>query len=131
MDYYTKADIDGAIQNILYRYGETYTGEALRLAMEEILIPGHDREDMPNVGIIITDGKANDDIETPIRALRNSGTTIFAVGVGNSYDEQELKKMAGDESRVFTAQFDNLDGIINKIKESACKGKWRVMVRST
>ena len=122
-DHYTKAGIDGAINAIVYRAGATFTGEALRLARTQILSAAHDRKDIPNVCIIITDGKADDKIEDPAKELRNSGTTIFAVGVGKNINEQQLTEMAGNESRVFMVQFDNLDGIINQIKESACKGK--------
>ena len=122
-DHYTKADIDRAIDNIRYPSGGTYTGQALRMARTQILSPAHDREDIPNVCIIITDGKASDDIEAPARALRSTGTTIFAVGVGKNFAEEELEKMAGDRSRVFKADFDKLNVIINEIKESACKGK--------
>ena len=130
-DHYTKEGLDRAIDSIIYPAGGTYTGKALNTTREKILTPPFDREEIPNVCIVITDGKANDNIDTPAQALRDGGTTIFAVGVGRDYAEADLEKMAGDSSRVFKADFDKLDIIINKIKESACKGKWRVVDKST
>lgn len=122
-DHFTKEGLDRAIDGIIYPSGGTYTGKALDMARTKILTPTFDRKDIPNVCIIITDGKAEDSIDAPAQALRNSGTTIFAVGVGKDFAESELQKMAGDRSRVFKADFDELDIIINEIKESACRGK--------
>lgn len=120
--YYNYAGIDKAIDNIVYPSGGTYTGKAINLARTQIYTPSQDREDIPNVAIVITDGRANDDIEPPSNALRSTGTTIFAIGVGKDYDEAELTKMAGTPSNVYKADFSELDTVINEIKESACKG---------
>ena len=122
-DHYTKEGLDRAVDSIIYPSGGTYTGKALNAARTKILTRPFDREEIPNVCIVITDGKANDDINIPAQDLRGSGTTIFAVGVGKNYVEAELEKIAGDRSRVFKADFDKLDIIINEIKESACRGK--------
>lgn len=122
-DHYTKESLDRAIDAITHPGGGTYTGKALDVARSEILISPFDREAIPNVCIVITDGKADDEIEAPAQALQNSGTTIFAVGVGKDFVEPELEKMAGDRRRVFKADFNKLDNIINVIKESACRGK--------
>ena len=122
-DHYTKEGLDRAIDSIDYPSGGTYTGKALRTARTKILTRPFDREQIPNVCIVITDGKANDNIDIPAQELRDSGTTIFAVGVGKNYVEAELEKIAGDRSRVFKADFDKLNIIINEIKESACRGK--------
>lgn len=122
-DHYTKEGLDRAIDSIIYPSGGTYTGKALTTARTKILTPPFDRDQIPNVCIVITDGKANDNIDTPAKKLRDSGTTIFAVGVGKNYVESELVKIAGDRSRVFKADFNKLNVIITEIKQSACRGK--------
>ncbi len=121
--YYTKGELQKAIRDITYPSGGTYTGKAIRLANTGLYTPSQDREDKPNVCIVITDGKANDDITGPANALRSKGTTIFAIGVGLDYDRAELERMAGNPRNVYTADFKDLDNVIEQIKQSACRGR--------
>ena len=123
--FYDKANIYDAIDKQIYPSGGTYTGMAMDLVRKEIYTPSLDRPDVPNVCIIITDGKANDNIVEPSERLRTTGTTIFAVGVGKDFNRQELTTMAGNPLRVYTADFNDLQGIITEIKESACRGMHR------
>jgi len=120
--YYGKNDIFKAIDDIQYPSGGTYSGKALALAANQLYTRRQDREDKPNVCIVITDGKADDDIEGPANDLRRKETTIFAIGVGTNYDQAELEKMAGNKRYVYTADFKDLDNVIEQIKLSACQG---------
>ena len=121
--HYDYNSLDKAIDSMVYPSGGTYTGKALGLASTQCFQPSKDRKDKPNVVIVITDGRANDDIERPADALRQSkSAAIFAIGVGQNYDRAELEKMAGNPRNVYTADFDNLDAVINEIKQSACRG---------
>ena len=120
--YYTKEAIQKAINDITYPRGGTSTGKALQTAKTELYTRRQDREDKPNVCIVITDGKSDDPVEGPANDLRASQTTIFAIGVGENYDRAELDKMAGQKKNVFTADFNNLDAVIEQIKLSACQG---------
>ena len=120
--YYSIPELRRAIDRITYPSGGTYTGKAIELVNNQIYTSGQDREDKPNVCIIITDGKANDDIVAPSDALRSKGTTIFAIGVGQDYDTSELEKMAGTPRNVYTADFKDLSNVIEQIKQSACQG---------
>ena len=121
-DHYSKSGINKAIDEIFYPSGGTFTGNALLKAREQIYTDSGDREDKPNVVIVITDGKSGDDVEGPANQLRRLPSTIFAIGVGNYFDRAELEKMAGSPSNVFTADSDNLGQIVEQIKQSACKG---------
>ena len=123
--FYDKANIYEAIDKQIYPSGGTYTGMAMDLLRREIYTSSLDRPNVPNVCIIITDGKADDDIAEPAERLRRTGTTIFAVGVGKDYHRQELITMAGNPRHVYTADFNELQGIITEIKESACRGMHR------
>lgn len=38
------------------------------------------RKGFPKVAIVITDGKAQDDVEIPARELRNIGVEVFSLG---------------------------------------------------
>ena len=127
-DHYSKSGINDAIDRIIYPSGGTYTGKALRIAREQLYTGSGDREDKPNVVIVITDGKATDDVEGPARQLISLPATIFAIGIGTNFNRAELEMMAGSSANVFTADFDNLDQIIENIKQSACKGQFRFVV---
>ena len=123
-EHYSKSGINSAIDKVIYPSGGTYTGKALRMARKKMYTKSGDREDKPNVVIVITDGKANDDVEGPTNQLRNLPAAIFAIGVGTNFDRAELEKIAGSSANVFTADFDNLGQIIENIKQSVGKGQF-------
>ena len=120
--YYDYQALDKAIDDMMQPSGVTYTGCALKFAKDQVYTPSHDRADISNVCIVITDGISNDDIGPPADALRKQGTAIFAIGVGANYDRAELERMAGTSRNVYTAAFSELDTVIDEIKQSACKG---------
>ena len=120
--YFSHEDLFKAIDDILYPSGSTYTGKAITLVRNQIYSYRQDREDVPNACIIITDGRASDDIEGPSIALRNTGTTIFAVGVGKNYDIAELHEITGNRRYVYTADFKDLTNLVGQIELSICQG---------
>ena len=120
--YQDKKSIQNAINAIVYRGGGTSTGRALQKASTKLYTQRQDREDKPNVCMVITDGRSDDSFEGPVNDLRAKKTTIIAIGVGKKYDRAELEKMAGQKQNVFTADFNNLDAVIKQIKLSACVG---------
>ena len=75
--------------------------------------------------IVLTDGKAQDAITAPAQRLRDSGVTIFVVGIGNGYDMGQLRDMATDpdSQHVYKADFNNLNAVVQSIKARACMGK--------
>ena len=122
-DYHNKDDMFKEIDDIKYPSGGTFTGKALESVRKDLYKPVRDREDKPNVCIVITDGKSEDSVEGPADTLRSEKkATIFAIGVGKNFDRNELKRMAGDPAKVFTAGFNDLENIIERIKLSACRG---------
>ena len=125
-DYYSREEINSEIDKMRYPSGGTFTGQALTLTAQQIYTPQQDREDKPNVCIVITDGEATDEVETPANELRNAGTVIFAVGVGKNYNQEELEVMAGGAANVYTSDFDKLANIIERIKQSACRGQFHI-----
>ena len=58
-----------AIDKILYPSVGTYTGKALNWARSQLYTQHQDRKGIPNLCILITDGKAIDDVEAPADAL--------------------------------------------------------------
>ena len=119
-----KAEVLSAIDGIKYPGGGTKTGAALNKAKLE-LFEKSARAGVPNIAIVITDGKSKDSIGAPAQQLRDSGCTVFSVGIGKNYNKEQLREMATDpdSQHVMKADFDALDTIIETIVGNACKGR--------
>ena len=122
-EHYTESEILSTIEGISYPGGGTYTGGALKKAKLE-LFEKSARAGVPNIAIIITDGKSSDNIGDPAQQLRDSGCTVFSVGIGKNYDKEQLREMATnpDSQHVLEADFDALDSIVDTIVDTSCKG---------
>lgn len=56
-------------------------GLALNFILENCFKPeSGSRPGVPKIGILITDGKSQDDVIPPAENLRNSGVELFAIG---------------------------------------------------
>ncbi|CAI9721419.1 Hypothetical predicted protein [Octopus vulgaris] len=95
--YTAIATLKEAISQIPYRTGLTNTAAALNLLRREIIADpkGHDG---PIVAIVITDGLSRDTKATKEEAekLHSLGVNVYAIGVGNRYEIEELKSIASD-----------------------------------
>lgn len=99
--YDDKQDLIDAVMAIPYEGKGTKTNMALEYAVAEGLIEEKgDRPDVPNFVLVLTDGRATDDVRIGAPALRASAYVV-AVGVGKKIKENELKIIAGSEDRVY------------------------------
>lgn len=58
-------------------------GLALNFILENCFKPeSGSRPGVPKIGILITDGKSQDDVIPPAESLRNAGVELFAIGEG-------------------------------------------------
>ena len=114
-----------AVGSIKYPHGGTKTGNALR-DVKRYLYRGRSRR--KRVLIVLTDGRSQDTVLKPSRALKRAKVDIFAVGVGRGYSVTQLNEIATDRGHVFTVDFRNLNSIIKAINKKACKGKqWCIL----
>ena len=109
-----------AIGSIRYPRGGTKTGKALWDVLGYLF---RGRTNRKRVLLVLTDGRSQDHVLKPARALKRANAEIFSVGVGRGYSMTQLNEMATDRSHVFTVDFRNLNSIIKAIKMKACKGK--------
>ncbi|XP_032235489.2 coadhesin [Nematostella vectensis] len=115
-----------AIEKIEYLPGGTRTDLALKKVNEDIFSPmGGARKDVPQVLVVITDGKTNQRSEpysSVLQPLKDKDVKIVAVGVGHSIGKKELDIIAlGDASNVFMLEtFDDLVRRLNAIMNSFC-----------
>lgn len=109
-----------AMGSIKYPRGGTNTGKALWDVLRYMF---RGRTNRKRVLLVLTDGRSQDYVLKPARALKRANVEIFSVGVGRGYSMTQLNEMATDRSHVFTVDFRNLNSIIKAIKKKACKGK--------
>ncbi|KAM8841502.1 collagen alpha-1(XIV) chain isoform 2-T2 [Spinachia spinachia] len=120
----TKEAVIEAVKNLPYKGGNTLTGLALTFILETSFKPeSGSRPGVPKVGILITDGKSQDDVIPPARSLREAGIELFAIGVKNA-DENELKAIASppEETHVYNvADFSVMSDIVESLTKTVCE----------
>ncbi|XP_060742438.1 collagen alpha-1(XIV) chain-like isoform X2 [Tachysurus vachellii] len=120
----TKEDVINAVKNLPYKGGNTLTGLALMYILENSFKPeSGSRTDVPKIGILITDGKSQDDVIGPAQSLRDAGIELFAIGVKNA-DENELRMIASppEETHVYNvADFNFMSSIVEGLTRTVCQ----------
>ncbi|XP_041812046.1 collagen alpha-1(XIV) chain isoform X3 [Chelmon rostratus] len=119
----TKEAVIDAVKNLPYKGGNTLTGLALTFILENSFKPeSGSRPGVPKIGILITDGKSQDDVIPPAQSLREAGIELFAIGVKNA-DENELKAIASppEETHVYNvADFSVMSDIVEGLTKTVC-----------
>jgi len=84
--------LQSAIKRMPFLNGHTNTTGGLRLMRTEIFNPANgDRENVPNVAILITDGaptKEVDGLDEEVARIKRDGVIILGVGVTNAVSER-------------------------------------------
>uniref|UniRef100_F7FWE8 Collagen type XIV alpha 1 chain n=1 Tax=Callithrix jacchus TaxID=9483 RepID=F7FWE8_CALJA len=119
----TKDEVIEAVRNLPYKGGNTLTGLALNYIFENSFKPeAGSRTGVSKIGILITDGKSQDDIIPPSRNLRESGVELFAIGVKNA-DVNELQEIASEphSTHVYNvAEFDLMHTVVESLTRTVC-----------
>ncbi|XP_046874496.1 collagen alpha-1(XIV) chain-like isoform X4 [Hypomesus transpacificus] len=120
----TKDAVIDAVKNLPYKGGNTLTGLALTYILENSFkAESGSRSNVPKIGILITDGKSQDDVGPPAQSLRDAGIELFAIGVKNA-DENELKAIASppQETHVYNvADFAVMSSIVEGLTKTVCE----------
>uniref|UniRef100_UPI003AAE1D4A collagen alpha-1(XII) chain-like n=1 Tax=Centroberyx gerrardi TaxID=166262 RepID=UPI003AAE1D4A len=96
----TRASLLEAVANLPYKGGNTMTGMALNYILENNFKANVGmRADSRKIGVLITDGKSQDEIVYNSQNLRNQGIELYAIGVKNA-DENELRSIATDPDEI-------------------------------
>lgn len=128
--YTNKQDVLQALQYIKYNGGRTNTAAALFHTRTQLFTQNNgDRENIPNVLIIITDGNSNinpdDTIEEAIKA-RVDGIHIMTVSIGKQINRMELRGIASEvkDDNMFTVDsFNFLDSLVAPLFDMTCDGQ--------
>ena len=111
-----------AIPSVRQLRGGTRTDLAMKKAREMMTTDG--RVDVPRLVIVMTDGKSDLPQLTLEEALmlKQAGISTFAVGIGQSVDQDELRGIASQDDYVFSVEtFDALITLQSILAYEACK----------
>ncbi len=123
--HYTQSELVVAIEGISYLGGGTKTGQALVTAKDALFAKGA-RAGVAKIACVLTAGKSSDNIGAPAKELRGAGVTVISVGMGTSYDLEQLREMATDPDSqyMFKAEFSALGSLVGSIVQTCWKGKY-------
>uniref|UniRef100_A0A3B3DVD7 Collagen, type XII, alpha 1b n=1 Tax=Oryzias melastigma TaxID=30732 RepID=A0A3B3DVD7_ORYME len=121
--YPTRSSLLDAVDKLPYKGGNTMTGMALNYILESNFKPEVGmRADARKIGVLITDGKSQDDIIVNSQKLKDSGIELYAIGVKNA-DENELRSIASepDEIHMYNVNdFKFLLDIVDDLSNNLC-----------
>lgn len=123
--YQNKEQILKHIDNLSYMAGGTQTGKGLDFILKNHFVESagsRAKDKVPQIAVVITDGKSGDNVEPYAKRLRDQGITLYAIGVKNA-DQEELKQIASaphDQHVYSVSDFSALQGISQKIGQVLC-----------
>ncbi|XP_074449636.1 collagen alpha-3(VI) chain isoform X2 [Larus michahellis] len=121
--YPSTRDVLSHIANMPYMGGGTKTGKGLEYLIENHLTKAagsRASEGVPQVIIVLTDGRSQDDVALPSSVLKSARVNMFAVGVQDAV-EGELKEIASEpfDKHLFNLEnFTALHGIVGDLVAS-------------
>lgn len=121
-------DRDTVLDNILkvrYQGGDTNIAKGLANATDKVFVTARgDRDGVPNVALIVSDGKGTLDTERTIpeanRMKTEKGVYVIGVGIGSSVDG-ELLSIISSYNRMVMAEFPTLGTIVEIVVNYTCK----------
>ncbi|EMP39035.1 von Willebrand factor A domain-containing protein 2 [Chelonia mydas] len=119
--YLTKEEVKEKIKKIVFKGGSTETGLALKYVLQKGF-PGGRNSSVPEILIILSDGKSQGNVATPAKQLKDRGTTVFAVGVKFPRWE-ELHTLASEPAEQHVLFAEHVD--------DAANGLYSTLTRST
>ncbi|XP_068442301.1 collagen alpha-1(VII) chain [Clinocottus analis] len=122
-DFKDRNSVLKALRALRYGGGNTKTGKGISYVLQELFQESLGmRQDVAHLLVLITDGRAQDDVTPPSRIARALGVSVLAVGVSNA-DLEELNKIAAPTSykNIFYAPtFDDFPSIEREFINTIC-----------
>ena len=106
-NYYDKSVLIETIQSLAYEPGNTLTGASILYALDTAFTPLHgargDEEGVEKILIVVTDGRAQDNVAEAASRAEREGIRVYALGIGPGTLKFELEQIASDpiERHVF------------------------------
>ena len=119
--YSTQAELISAIGNIQYKPGNSYVSNAINYATSTAFLAQHGgRTGVPHYGVLVTGSQSGTPTLslTAANAARQSGMSLYAVGVGNAVNRGELMGVSNtpDSRYMMTADsFNSLSSLASPL----------------
>ncbi|KAF7644376.1 hypothetical protein LDENG_00223020 [Lucifuga dentata] len=123
--FQTKDDILQYISTLPYMGGGTQTGMGLDFMLNEHFVEAagsRASHNVPQIAVVITDGKSQDNVEPHAKDLKRKGIVLYAIGIKEA-DEEQLKEIASEphSQHVYSvSDFAALQGISLSIVQTLC-----------
>lgn len=120
-----KRDILQYISTLPYMGGGTKTGQGLDFMLQQHFVEAAGSragQKVPQIAVVITDGKSQDDVESHALRLRRKGIVLYAIGIKDA-DVEQLKEIANEphSQHVYSvSDFAALQGISQNIIQTLC-----------
>ena len=115
-------DLKTAINNIMNIRRDTDVAAALNLVLSA-LINARASEGIPSVVILLTDETSEQTVEAAI-ALHEQDIQIYAIGFGNSINEEQLQNTASDPNYAFRITDVSFNDKLRPIWQTVCTSKF-------
>uniref|UniRef100_A0A8C8RMP4 von Willebrand factor A domain-containing protein 2 n=1 Tax=Pelusios castaneus TaxID=367368 RepID=A0A8C8RMP4_9SAUR len=119
--YLTKEEVKEKIKQIVFKGGSTEMGLALKYILRKGF-PGGRNSSVPEILIILSDGKSQGNIAIPAKQVKDGGTVVFAVGVKfPRWEELHMLASEPTEQHVLFAEHtdDAANGLYSALTRSA------------
>ena len=112
--YTAKADVLNTVRGLRHRGGRPLnTGAALQYVRDSVFTASagsRKQEGVPQVLILLSGGRSNDNVDTPASALKESGVLILGIGTRNS--SREVQRITNDPAYAQSLNdFSDLPGV--------------------
>uniref|UniRef100_A0A8C7DJ49 Collagen, type VI, alpha 3 n=1 Tax=Oncorhynchus kisutch TaxID=8019 RepID=A0A8C7DJ49_ONCKI len=119
--YTTNGDILDIVRGLRHRGGRPLnTGAALQYVRDNVFTASSGsrrQEGVPQMLILLSGGRSNDNVDIPVSALKESGVLIF--GIGNRNSSKEVQRIASDPSfSQSVSEFSDLPSVQDKFFSS-------------
>ncbi|KAJ7322543.1 hypothetical protein JRQ81_018830 [Phrynocephalus forsythii] len=102
--YNNKDDLRRAISAMRLMPKGRKTGKALAFTSAYFDISKGGRPEVKQYLIMVTDGKSEDEVKRPARALRDKGVIVYAIGIMEA-DDSQLVEIAGTQDKVYSEDY--------------------------
>uniref|UniRef100_A0A8D0C636 von Willebrand factor A domain containing 2 n=1 Tax=Salvator merianae TaxID=96440 RepID=A0A8D0C636_SALMN len=109
--YFTKREIKDKLKKIAFKGGRTETGLALKYVLRKGFSGGRNSS-IPQILIVLTDGRSQGNVAIPVKQLKERGITVFAVGI-NFPRWEELHALASEPSEWHLLFAEDVDDAAN------------------
>ncbi|KAF3833558.1 hypothetical protein F7725_024762, partial [Dissostichus mawsoni] len=120
-------DVKRAASEIVYRGGNTMTGDAISYTTNNIFTERNGARPkargIQRVAILLTDGLSQDYVLEPSKAAAKAGIRMFAVGIGEAL-KVELEEIAAEPKNAhvfYVTDFNAIDKIRGRLRRRLCE----------